>query len=151
MAKTLIAQSSPNGQTSNCGYSGTVPSNEEWYVVRIDDNWGAQGEFLVGSAGQTVNVSQCHELGSQIGVANGQNFHYMKKYRITSDTAYDCINGQCVLASQYNTPGQYQTIDACQAECGGNNYCPPGKVCIPNSEWSRIESLSNQLKNKSCS
>ncbi len=76
---------------------------------------------------------------------------------------YDCLNGNCVPKSQYNTPGLYLSLEACEAACGGNscpspfeclepaNYCPPGKTCIPNSDWGKIESLSNQLKNKSCS
>lgn len=78
---------------------------------------------------------------------------------------WDCINGNCVKNSQYNTPGIYQSLEECQSSCGNssptcappnvcidpNNYCPPGKVCISQSEWSQIEGLSNQLRNNNCS
>lgn len=78
---------------------------------------------------------------------------------------YDCLNGQCVQASFYNTPGAYSSLSACQTSCGvaspsclppfkcldPNNYCPPDKVCISQSEWTQIEGLAGQLKSKTCS
>ena len=78
---------------------------------------------------------------------------------------YDCINGTCVDSATYATAGIYASLSDCQAKCGAvtntcpspnvcvdpDSYCPPGKVCVPIAEYSQIESLANQLKNKSCS
>jgi hypothetical protein len=64
----------------------------------------------------------------------------------TSLQPHDCINGACLLASQYGTPGLYASLAECEVACGTG--CS-GK-CISNAEWSQIESLSNQLKNKNC-
>jgi hypothetical protein len=81
-----------------------------------------------------------------------------------SQTKYDCLNGQCVPESQYSTPGNYQTLEECQSSCGGGqscllpfkcldpeNYCPTGKVCIPQQQWNQIEGLAGELKSKNCS
>lgn len=162
MTKTLIAASG-NGPDSNCGYSGTVPFGEEWYTVLIDDNHGAAGEHLVGVAGQVVTVSSCHSAGNYIGTANGQNFHFMRKYAVSTDNKYDCINGVCTLSTQYQTPGLYKSLADCQAVCadGGacgsgkqcvdpTTFCPPGKVCIDDSELSSIEGLIANINSEVC-
>lgn len=79
--------------------------------------------------------------------------------------AYDCINGTCTNKNVYKTPGIYATLEACQAACGNtqpmcaapfecidpSNFCPPGKVCIPQSQWSQIEGLASKLRQKNCS
>lgn len=145
MAKTLISASG-TGSESNCGYSGVVPSEEEWYVVRVDNAWGAQGEFIVGVAGDTVNVTQCHVAGAYIGYANGQAFHYMKKYSVSA--RFDCINGECINSDTYDTPGNYASLEECQAQCGIGAICDG--VCVSNADWSKIESLSGQLKQRNC-
>lgn len=61
---------------------------------------------------------------------------------------YDCINGACIKNSVYNTPGIYTSLEQCQSECGGVGC---NGVCLSNSEWSTIQGLSNQLKNRNCS
>lgn len=75
---------------------------------------------------------------------------------------YDCINGQCVSSSTYNTSGVYATLTECQANCGSGSrcnppnicappdYCPLGMVCIPSEEWNQIEPLSSAVKGKAC-
>lgn len=124
MGRELIAESSPTG--SNCGFSGVVPAGEEWCIVRVDNMWGAQGEFLIGSPGETVAVSRCHVMYQYIGIVNGQNFHYMRKYRTTPDVVtYDCINGACIESTTYKTPGIYTTLEECQANCGNGKDCKP--------------------------
>ena len=67
--------------------------------------------------------------------------------QIPENEKYDCINGACTKATKYSTPGLYPSISDCEIACGTG--CS-GK-CIPNSEWTRIEDLSNQLKNRNCS
>lgn len=63
-----------------------------------------------------------------------------------SNTQYDCVNGGCVLKTKYNTPGLYQSLAECQLACGAG--CS-GK-CISNDDWSQIEGLAGQLRNKNC-
>jgi hypothetical protein len=77
---------------------------------------------------------------------------------------YDCINGSCVKSNVYGTPGQYATLTACQGNCGSSNnscnppfqcidptnFCPQGKVCVPQDEWSKIGSLVQQNVRKHC-
>ncbi|AFY48898.1 hypothetical protein Nos7524_3095 [Nostoc sp. PCC 7524] len=61
---------------------------------------------------------------------------------------YDCINGECIQSSQFNTPGIYTSLAQCESQCGGATC--KGK-CLSNSDWAQIEGLAAQLKNKSCS
>lgn len=59
---------------------------------------------------------------------------------------YDCINGACIDADTYGTPGIYASLEECEIACGTG--CS-GK-CISNSDWAQIEGLINQLKQKNC-
>lgn len=79
---------------------------------------------------------------------------------ISCINTYDCINGSCVISSTYSTPGVFSSLEACQAQCSANgncgdgkvcadiNYCPPGKVCIENGEYSEIQGLMNRLSSE---
>lgn len=60
---------------------------------------------------------------------------------------YDCVNANCVKSTKYNTPGIYASIEECETACGLG--C--SGQCVPKSEWNKIQSLANQLKNKNCS
>ncbi|MFM6672199.1 MAG: hypothetical protein ACKPJO_19040 [Dolichospermum sp.] len=66
---------------------------------------------------------------------------------VCTGLTFDCINGSCVNKTQYGTPGIYNSISACEQNCGPG--C--GGVCISNAEWSEISSLASQVKNKVCS
>lgn len=82
---------------------------------------------------------------------------------LNQNQKYDCLNGQCVVSTQYSTPGTYANLADCQAACanGGacaegkqcidpTNFCPPGKVCIEQSEFSTIEGLLSQINSEVC-
>ena len=60
---------------------------------------------------------------------------------------WDCINGSCLVKSQYGTPGIYESLSACEQNCGPG--C--GGVCVSNADWAKISSLASQIKNKDCS
>ena len=68
-----------------------------------------------------------------------------------------------VPQSTYKTPGLYQSLTDCQTVCtnGGScgdgkqcvdptTFCPPGKVCIENSEFSSIQNLISGINNEVC-
>lgn len=69
-----------------------------------------------------------------------------------SQPRYDCINGSCLTSSQYKTPGIFESLADCQANCGSNspNTCPPGKVCLEQSEYSDILNKINTLSGLIC-
>ncbi|MHC5769669.1 MAG: hypothetical protein ACYTXI_29480 [Nostoc sp.] len=51
--------------------------------------------------------------------------------------SFDCINGTCIDASKFNTPGMYSSLSECETACGiGCN----GK-CISNSKWAQQSSV----------
>ncbi|MBE9213713.1 hypothetical protein IQ247_13735 [Plectonema cf. radiosum LEGE 06105] len=59
---------------------------------------------------------------------------------------YDCINGACIKAEVYNTPGIYNGLDECEVACGEG--CS-GK-CLSKNEWQKIQDLANKLKQINC-
>ncbi len=65
---------------------------------------------------------------------------------IDKPPGWDCINGSCVAGSQYNTPGLYESLSKCEADCGAG-----GGIVIGEQDWAMIEGLAAQLKNLNCS
>lgn len=93
------------------------------------------------------------------GNFSGTGFYGAPEYYLKNcvEEPYDCLNGICVKKDVYNTPGIFASLADCQAICTSNgclppdpNYCPPGKVCIKDVEWSQIEQLTNQNRAKHC-
>ena len=60
---------------------------------------------------------------------------------------YDCINHACRPASQYGTPGIYQSLSDCEQNCGSKGC---SGECVSKDRWAIIKRLSSNLKNKSC-
>ncbi|MBH8575784.1 hypothetical protein I8752_22825 [Nostocaceae cyanobacterium CENA369] len=76
---------------------------------------------------------------------------------------YDCLNGQCIPKTTYNTPGLYNSLEDCQAVCanGGacaegkkcvdpTTFCPDGHVCIEQGEYNSIQGLVDKIKSEVC-
>ncbi|MEH2278124.1 MAG: hypothetical protein V7K40_25905 [Nostoc sp.] len=128
---------------------GTVPQGYPFagcpYDYLVVDGVSAYPDFAGGSAAGYGTISE-------IDCGTGQPF-----------PKYDCLNGTCVQKTQYNTPGLYPSLADCQAVCanGGacgsgkqcvdpTTFCPPGKVCIEQSEFSEIEGLISQINSEVC-
>jgi len=91
---------------------------------------------------------------------------HLDKWWNTCQEPYDCINGICELATKYNTPGAFHSLNECEQNCSGGNqspscppgqqcvdpntFCPPGKVCLEQSEYSEIGSKMSQLHGLIC-
>lgn len=73
-------------------------------------------------------------LGSPFGFIQGS-----EQKRFIED--YDCVNGQCVLSTVYNTPGLYKSLAECEAECGGETC---NGICIESQEYSQIVANLNE-------
>ena len=78
-------------------------------------------------------------------------------------STYDCLNGLCIASNTYNTPGLYKSLADCQAVCanGGacgsgkqcvdpTTFCPNGKVCIDQDEYSNIQGLIAKINSEVC-
>lgn len=84
---------------------------------------------------------------------------------------HDNINGTCISARAYKTPGIHPSASACNASKGGSgsnpcsapnvccpppnvcvgaDYCPPGTKCLPLTEWNEIQSLAAKNKQVHC-
>lgn len=105
---------------------GGPPGNT--YDVRCDGN---QGTLTLATYTPSSIVVTIYRSSNSCGIPTA---------------TFDCINGACINASKYNTPGMYPSLSECENVCGAG--C--GGKCISNSEWAQIEGLSNQLKNRNC-
>ncbi|MEH2164561.1 MAG: hypothetical protein V7K38_26795 [Nostoc sp.] len=134
----------PDGsyQTAYKVVIGGPPQNT--YELRVDGNLGTilLNTYSPGS----INVTVTSSSNSCLNV-----------------TKYDCINGQCIQSSTYETPGIYQSLADCQAVCanGGacasgkkcvdpTTFCPDGKVCIDQGEFDSIEALISKINSEIC-
>jgi hypothetical protein len=131
--------------------------------VNVDLIWRPSWDSSV--ALPTVSISSVSPNGWTYyndglgGLFGGAGWYSTPEYYLKNcqSGSYDCVNGQCITKSTYNTPGIFATLVECQAVCTSNgcsapaaNYCPEGKVCIDSSEWSQIEELASQNRAKHC-
>lgn len=125
-----------------------LTGNGSEYVIKSDGN---QGTVIVGGPYNPGSVilnylsfsSSCDPIPLQV--------------------SYDCINGECIKKTQYNTLGIYKSLADCQAVCanGGacaagkqcvdpTTFCPDGKVCIEQGEFASIEGLISKINSEVC-
>jgi hypothetical protein len=64
------------------------------------------------------------------------------------DQPCDCVNGGCVPATTYNTPGVYANLAACQSGCAQNSPCTG--ECVDPTEIAGLRQALNNLQSKFC-
>ncbi len=132
--------------------------------VLADSTSGEAGTFS-GWRNTNYPVKVVLDSDGNIIAINGNNVMFSPTVQTTnceSTTKYDCVNGKCELQTKYNTPGFYQSLQDCESVCGNGvcvegkqcldpvNYCPLGKVCIEDTEHTKIQSLIKQIKSNFC-
>ena len=116
-----------------------------------DSTTGESGTFS-GWIGTNYPVKIVLDENGNTIQLNGNNVMFFPSSVTASNcsntsTPYDCINGACRPATQFNTPGLYTSLSECEVACGTG--CS-GK-CISNKDWLTIQSLASHLKHKNCS
>jgi hypothetical protein len=158
MGTWTIQYRNPGGPNNTLSYSGTAAN-----TPYIASGFGsANGCSLGNVSGNTaifangkgfINACNCNSSGVVASITSSS---------YVGNSGYDCVNGGCYSAGNYDTPGSYTTLANCQANCGAtcttgsvcvdpNNYCPNGQTCLPTTEFSQIQSLSSQLRQRDCS
>jgi hypothetical protein len=61
---------------------------------------------------------------------------------------HDCVNGDCVTKTTYNTPGVFETLAACQSGCGQNSNCTG--ECVSAEELAALQQAANNLRSRLC-
>jgi hypothetical protein len=79
---------------------------------------------------------------------NSQPAYYLKGCTVDPNQKCDCVNGGCVPATTYNTPGKYATLAACQAGCAKDSAC--AGECVSAAELAALEQAANNLKSRLC-
>jgi hypothetical protein len=60
----------------------------------------------------------------------------------------DCLNGGCVPALTYNTPGKYANLAACESGCGKDSPCDG--ECVSAAEIAALQQAANALQSRLC-
>lgn len=60
----------------------------------------------------------------------------------------DCLNGNCVPASTYGTPGAFPNLAACQSGCAKNSNCDG--ECVSAEEIAALQQAANNLRGRLC-
>lgn len=124
-----------------CGVKASYSSVEDGQGLYLD------GERLGGSGYvYRTGTTSLSVVANAFQTPNYQSFGSCYNCFV-EEKKYDCVNAACTESEKYNTPGIYQSMSECETACGTG--C--SGQCIPNDEWSQIQSLANQLKNKNCS
>lgn len=130
-----------------CGNNPEYRFNGSGYNLYIDgQNLGGSGyEYRAGT-------QQVAEVPRATPTSGFQSFGSCSGCEEPLPKNYDCLNGNCIESTVYETPGLYRTLEECQIVCGTvtNNECPPGHVCLTTSEFSQISSLASQIKGEIC-
>ncbi|BBD69684.1 hypothetical protein NIES4072_29800 [Nostoc commune NIES-4072] len=158
----LINQNSHRQDDSNTNYPVQGYENDDpTYELKANNRWDLISTF----DGRSMYVGWC---GNAIHYPQMVNKRFVKddpncQSGGTPQQQYDCINGQCITKTQYNTPGIYNSLADCQAVCsnGGacasgkqcvdpTTFCPDGKVCIDQGEFASIEALISKIGSEVC-
>jgi hypothetical protein len=115
--------------------------------VEFTDNGGFCGGGFFISRDLGVNQDNGSVLSGnlkRVGLSNCADCNGIKP-----EEPYDCINGTCLPARTYQTPGRYQNIAECQSGCLRDSNCTG--ECIPVAEIARLEQGAQALTAKFCS
>lgn len=139
---------SANGIDYIDGYVDISVPNGDYIGEMIPDGGG-----FGPCPGVTQFVIRARNPGTGDIISNGRsvtchNLIFKRYENSCPPSKYDCINGECKESTIYDTPGIYNSLSECEINCGSQGCS--GK-CIPNADWTAIQNLSNQLKNKNCS
>jgi hypothetical protein len=75
-------------------------------------------------------------------------FYYKNCKGIDPNQGYDCLNGQCIPATSYRTPGKYANLATCQAGCAKDANCTG--ECIPATEIAALQQAANIVRSRIC-
>jgi hypothetical protein len=67
---------------------------------------------------------------------------------ISTNQPCDCLNGGCIPASIYKTPGRYANLASCQSGCANNSPCDG--ECVSAAAIANIEQAVNNLQSRLC-
>lgn len=73
---------------------------------------------------------------------------YLKGDCTSEDKPYDCLNGGCVAAKVYSTPGKYKNFDACQSSCAKDSNCTG--ECVPLEDIAALQQAASNLRARMC-
>jgi hypothetical protein len=67
---------------------------------------------------------------------------------VSPNQKFDCLNGGCIPAVTYSTPGFYANLAACQSGCAKNSNCTG--ECVEAAELAALQQAANNVRSKLC-
>jgi hypothetical protein len=69
-------------------------------------------------------------------------------YGIDPNQPCDCLNGGCIPATTYDTPGYYPSLSACQSGCAKNSNCDG--ECVTAAQLASLQQAANNIRSRLC-
>jgi hypothetical protein len=130
---------------TNCsGQSGVGYQCSE--SITIQPGGYCNGIYFV-SADLGYNSSNASEISGSLAIVAMSNCPGCVPAD-NGDKPCDCINGGCINASTYNTPGKYANLSACQSGCAKDSNCIG--ECVSQPELAALQQAANNLQSKIC-
>ena len=65
-----------------------------------------------------------------------------------SDSACDCINGGCLPAAMYSTPGKFSNLANCQSACAKDSTCTG--ECVSPEQIAALQQAASNVRSRLC-
>jgi hypothetical protein len=130
--------------TDCAGRGGTDYVCAEDLEYRSGGGCGGGYFFSVSNGFNSGNASEQAGTVVQVDCSNCSNCCTS----VAPDKPCDCLNGGCIPATLYGTPGKYATLALCQAGCAKDSNCVG--ECVSVEEIAALQAAANNLQSKFC-
>lgn len=129
----------------NCaGTAGSVFVCSESIQIVAGGNCGG---IYFSSADLGYNANNASEISGSLTIVSGSNCGGCGG-GVDPNKPCDCINGGCVPATTYGTPGVFPNLAACQSGCAKNSNCTG--ECVSPEEMAALQQAANNLRGRLC-
>jgi hypothetical protein len=67
---------------------------------------------------------------------------------VSNNEPCDCLNGGCITAATYNTPGKYANLAACQSGCAKDSPC--AGECVSAADLANLQQAAGLVQTRIC-
>jgi hypothetical protein len=79
---------------------------------------------------------------------NSAPIYYLKGCAVDPAQKFDCLNGGCIPAKTYNTPGKYASLAACEGGCAKDSPCDG--ECVSAAEIAALQQAAEAIRSRLC-
>jgi hypothetical protein len=127
-----------------CGHTWLSPADANGNLHPDANNYAFfPGSLTVEYTGDCLDYDGSHTGGGGSGGSGGSGGG-----GINTNQPCDCLNGNCVPAATFKTPGYYPNLSTCEAGCVRGLPC--NGECVSAAAIANIEQAVNNLQSRLC-